>query len=568
MRTAFGGPWRLLVVAALGLPTAACGEGAPSDRPMTARTSHPLTVTADQKLTASDGQLNDFFGSSVDIDADTIIVGAFTDLGTGDAGQADAGAAYVFARSGGTWTEQQKLTAMDAEAGDELGFSVAVEGDTAVVGARHEDEAATNAGAVYVFERAGTTWTETQKLTASDGAANDELGKAVAMSGDTFVAGAFSVDGMATPEGGTPTNVGAAYVFVQSGATWTEQATLTASDGEAFDVFGEAVAIDGDTVVVGATGDDDGASGAGAAYVFVRSGTTWTEQQKLVPDDPTDGSQFGHSVAIAGDVVLVGARFDDGFAENAGAVYSFVRSGTTWTQEIKLTASDAVVKDEFGFSVAAFGNRFVVGAVGANPKGSDSGEAYVLTRKTTGWLEDEQLSASDGEVQDFLGSAVAVSADTVVVGAFGDDDAAGEAGAVYVYGISCEADDDCPTGQACVGGACVADADAGAGGAAGSGGAAGAAGSGGSAGDGGSAGAAGSAGTGAAGNGTGGSGTGGTTSSDAGTGTPKGGSDSGDDGGCGCRAVNAPAPRPLAYGLLGALIVAAGRRRRCIRKTG
>jgi len=339
-----------------------------------ANATYPLTIDPwfqQAKLTASDAAAGDSLGVSVAVSGDTAVVGAHGDDGS-------AGSAYVFVRSGGAWTEQQKLTASDADTGDQFGRSVAVSGDTAVVGAYTDDTSAgSNAGSAYVFVRSGGAWTEQQKLTASDAVENDELGWSVAVSGDTVVAGAWFDD---TPAG---TSAGSAYVFVRSGGAWTEQQKLTASDAAANDQLGSSVAVSGDTVVAGATGDTTAAGQlAGSAYVFVRSGATWTEQQKLTASDAAAFDVFGIAVAVSGDTVVAGAFFDDTPAgQNAGSAYVFVRSGGVWTEQQKLTASDATAFDVFGGVVAISGDTAVVGAhVDDIPGKANAGSAYVFMR--------------------------------------------------------------------------------------------------------------------------------------------------------------------------------------------
>ena len=203
--------------------------------------------------------------------------------------------------------EQAKLMASDAQASDYFGYSVAVAGDTVVVGARDEDSEGLNAGAAYVFVRNGTTWTEQAKLMASDAQAGDWFGYSVAVSGDTVVVGAYYED-----SGGS--DAGAAYVFVRNGTSWSQQGKLVAGDAQADDQFGQSVAISGDTVVVGAHYEDDGGSDAGAAYVFVYDGTAWTEQDKLVAGDAQVDGRFGYSVAVSGDTVVVGASGEGSYA--------------------------------------------------------------------------------------------------------------------------------------------------------------------------------------------------------------------------------------------------------------
>jgi len=387
------------------------------------------TWTQQGKLTASDGAAYDFFGCSVALSGDTALVGAYLD----DVGaNSDQGSAYVFTRSGTTVTQQGKLTASDGAAYDFFGYAVALSGDTALVGA-HLDRVGGNSyqGSAYVFTRSGTTWTQQGKLIASDGAAYDFFGNSVALSGDTALVGAYEDDV------GANGSQGSAYVFTRSGTTWSEQAHLTDSDGAAYDYFGVSVALSGDTALVGARGDDVGAnSDQGSAYVFTRSGTTWSLQQKLTASDGAAGDFFGYSVALAGDTALVGAYLDDvGANGNQGSAYVFTRSGTTWTQQGKLTASDGAVDDAFGYSVALSGDAALVGAtgddVGAN---SDLGAAYVFTRSGTTWSLQQKLTASDGAMYDQFGNSVALSGDTALVGAYWDAVSAnGGQGSAYVF---------------------------------------------------------------------------------------------------------------------------------------
>src|SRR5690606_38298389 len=225
-------------------------------------------------LVASDAQASDYFGYSVAVSGETVMAGTPFEESAGSA----AGTAYVFVRNGTSWVQQDKLMANDAEMLDQFGLSVAVSGDTVVVGANGEDSEGNAAGAAYVFVRNGTSWNEQDKLTASDAQADDRFGHSVAVAGDTVVVGAFLED-----EGGS--DAGAAYVFVRNGTSWNEQDKLVASDAETGDWFGRSVAVSGDIAVVGALGEDEGGTDAGAAYVFVRNGTSWDEQDKLVASD-------------------------------------------------------------------------------------------------------------------------------------------------------------------------------------------------------------------------------------------------------------------------------------------
>jgi hypothetical protein len=377
-------------------------------------TKSGTTWTQQQKLQASDVEAGDSFGNSVALDGDTVVVGAYSE----DTGGSAAGAAYVFTRTGTTWTQQQKLVASDAEADDRFGWSVALDGDTVVVGAPEEDTGGSVAGAAYVFTRTGDTWTEQEILYASDAGTGDLFGISIALDGDTLVVGAYGVY-----TGGS--YAGAAYVFTRTGTTWPEQQILYASDVEASDRFGYSVALDGDTVVVGAYYEDTGGNNAGAAYVFTRSGSTWTEQEILYASDAQADDYFGTSVALDGDTVVVGARGEDTGGSSAGAAYVFTRSGDTWTEQEILYASDAQSNDRFGYSVALDGDTVVVGAYLEDTGGTDAGAAYVI--------QLPKIVASDAEASDSFGYSVALDGNTVLVGAYEEDTGGTDAGAAYVF---------------------------------------------------------------------------------------------------------------------------------------
>ena len=375
------------------------------------------------------GQANEALGASVSISGDTVVVGApHEDTPAGSY----VGAAYVFVRSGTTWTTQQKLVASDAAGGDVFGSSVSISGDTAVVGAPGDDTPlGGNAGSAYVFVRSGTTWTQQQKLLPSAGRFEALFGGSVSISGDTVLVGAYSDD---SPPG---TNAGSAYVFTRSGTTWTEQQRLLASDGGPGDQFGYAVSISGDTAVVGAVSDDTpGGTNAGSAYVFVRSGAMWTEQQKLLASDGAADDGFGAAVSVSADTVIVGAPWDDTPAgASAGSAYVFVRSGTTWTEQQKILASDGTANVGFGTAVSVSFDTVIVGApFDSTPAGAYAGSAYVFVRSGTTWTEQQKILASDGAMFDEFGIAVAVSGDTAIVGApFADAVLGQDAGSAYVF---------------------------------------------------------------------------------------------------------------------------------------
>jgi hypothetical protein len=383
----------------------------------------PWIVTEEAKLEVSDPASGDAFGISVALSGDTALIGASGDDHTG---LNSAGSAYVFVRSGTTWAEQQKLTASDAASVDLFGRSVSISGDTAVIGATHDDHAGgTDAGSAYVFVRSGSSWTEQAKLTASDAAFDDQFGNSASISGDTAVVGVQRDDHIPGGE-----DAGSVYVFVRSGTSWTEQAKLTASDEYASDYFGGSVGLSGDTAVIGACGD--AASNEGSAYVFVRSGTSWTEQARLSASDGETSDHFGNSVSFSGDTTVVGAEYDDyAGGWDAGSAYVFVRNGTSWTEQAKLTASDAEPFDRFGTSVDVSGDTAVIGApFGDYDGGPTAGCFYLFTRSGTGWTEQAKAFATDTETGDQFGGAVGLAGDTTVVGARGGSTNTGSA---YVF---------------------------------------------------------------------------------------------------------------------------------------
>lgn len=386
---------------------------------------HAVPIGEQQKLLAPAGAAFDEFGSRVAIDGDTAIVGANLD----DVGSPDQGSAFVFTRSGGVWTLQATLTASDGDFGDRFGAAVAVRGDTAVVGAVYDTIGSNfRQGSAYVFTRSGTTWTQQAKLTVSDGAAGDEFGHAVALSGETVLIGARVAGAV---------NQGAAYVFTRTGGVWSQQAVLLASDGAGGDGFGAFAALDGDTALVGAHDDAVGGNGTqGSAYVFRRTGTSWNEEAHLTASDGAAGDQFGTGLAVSGDTLLVGAPGRNvGSSGDQGAVYVFTRASAVWTQQAQLTASDGAAGDVFGVGVSLEGDRAIVGAWGHNVgTNANQGAAYSFSRAGTVWSQEAVLTASDGSAGDELGLNVALSGDTAIVGSYRDDiGAEANQGSAYVF---------------------------------------------------------------------------------------------------------------------------------------
>ena len=391
-----------------------------------------LAATEDQKLTASDRRAWAQFGVSVALSGDTLVVGAVFD----NDGSQDFGAAYVFVRTGGTWTQQAKLTAADATAGDRFGHSVAVSGDTVIIGAMFDDDSGSDSGSAYIFTRTGTTWTQSQKLVGSDVTADANFGWSVAISGDTaFIGARWDSD--------AGLRAGSAYVFTRNGTTWTESQKLLAWDATTNTGFGASVAFSDDTALIGADGDSEAAVLAGAVYVFSRSGSTWSPQDKLIAAVPAF-SAFGFSVALSGDTAVIGAPFDDDASAgiDSGSAYVFTRTGTTWTQQAKMAASDMAGDDRFGLSVALVGDTAIIGSVLDDDAGTDSGSAYVFTRSGTAWNEKEKLTASDAAALGQFGYWVAFSGGTAVIGANGGSNPEIFSGSAYVFGLDQDTDGD------------------------------------------------------------------------------------------------------------------------------
>ncbi len=324
----------------------------------------------EKKIVASDGAPYNYFGASVALSGETAVVGAPVD---DVASSTDNGWAYVFIRDGGAWSQQQRLAASDGVGDDRFGASVALDTDTAVVGAPFAD-------AAYVFARTAGSWTEQQKLT--HGCSGGDFGRSVALSAATAVIGSPLCD----VNHGTFTNFdeGAAFVFVRGAGTWSYEKTLLASDGFLNDQFGTSVALSGDVTLVGSPLGNVGGVGIdhGAAYVFARTWTVqlWAQEQKLVADDAAGNDRFGYSVALVGDTALVGSPLaDGGGASDAGSAYVFLR-GAPWSQARKLVARDGAASDLFGVSVALSSTATLVGARGADGVGPsgviDEGAAY------------------------------------------------------------------------------------------------------------------------------------------------------------------------------------------------
>jgi hypothetical protein len=382
----------------------ACGlllglTGCPKADPSKPRPALSASLIQQAYVKASNTETDDWFGRSVALSGDTLVIGALQEdsNATGangnqaDNSATDSGAVYVFTRNGNVWSQQAYLKASNTGAGDNFGYAVALDGDTLVVGAPEEDSSATRvganedsnnameSGAVYVFTRSGGVWSQQAYIKASNTGARDNFGRSVALSGDTLVVGAPHEDSNAIGVGGDArnnraTDSGAAYVFTRNGGVWSQQTYLKASNTDADDRFGHSLALSGDTLAVGAyleasaaTGingnqADNSAAGSGAVYVFTRSLGVWSQQAYVKASNTRKDDNFGWSIALNGNTLVVGSRYEDSnatgvngnqadnSAEDSGAAYVFTRTGGVWSQQAYLKASNTDANDWFGWT--------------------------------------------------------------------------------------------------------------------------------------------------------------------------------------------------------------------------
>ena len=311
------------------------------------------------------------------------------------------------------------LGASDASDDDRLGQAVAISGDVGIAGANRNDDAGSNSGSAYLFDV--KTGSELFKLTASDPEAGDIFGHSVAISGNRAIVSAFGSDDAGSQSG-------SAYLFDVT--TGSELFKLTASDATSQDFFGHGIGISGNTAIVGSHGDDDAGSTSGSAYLF--DVTTGSELFKLTASDGQAGDQFGYWTAISGNIAIVGAKYDDDLGTDSGSAYLFDVS--TGNELMKLTASDGSAGDYFGYAVAIDGNTAIVGAYRDDNISGDAGSVYVFDVVTG--TELMKLTASDAAALDYFGYALGISGDTVVVGAYGDNDVGHDSGSAYLYDLT------------------------------------------------------------------------------------------------------------------------------------
>ena len=375
------------------------------------------------RASASDAKASAKFGNAVSISGDKAVVGSSNWNSTTNN---YAGSAYIFELIGGIWTETAQLNPSDPDASDYFGNSVSISGDKVIVGSHNDDDGGSASGSAYIFELSGGVWTQTQKLTASDPAAFDYFGYSVSVSGDKAIVGSYSDDDVAGASG-------SAYIFELSGGTWSETQKLLASDAAANDNFGKAVSISGDKVIIGCHQDDDDGSASGSAYIFELSGGTWSETQKLTASDAAASDNFGLNVVISGTRVIIGAENDDDDGSSSGSAYIFDLSGGVWSETQKLTASDAAASDKFGNGVSVSGDIAIIGSFQDDDGGTSTGSAYIFELSGGTWSEIQKLAASDAATYAYFGSSVGIDAGKIIVGATGSNIVSSNEGATYFY---------------------------------------------------------------------------------------------------------------------------------------
>jgi hypothetical protein len=417
------------------------------------------------KIVSSDRTAYDYFGYSVALSGEYAIVGAYGEDHdvTGLNPMSGAGSAYILKNNSGVWTQVQKIVASDRAADDYFGYSVAISGNYAVVGANQEDHdvagsnSLSNAGSIYIFKNNTGTWEQTQKLTSLDRAVNDYFGSVLSISDDYIIVGVRwedeDISGANTKE-----DAGSAYIFKNNSGTWSQVQKIVASDRTAFDLFGTSVSISGDYAIIGAPGEDEDAIGsstrsqAGSAYILKNNSGVWSQIHKIVATDRAIGDNFGSSVAIAGNYAIIGAPAEDENAsglitmESAGSVYVFQNIENVWYPVQKVVATDRAAGDNFGSSVAISGIHAIVGASGQDQDASgsntlsQSGSAYLLKNTSDVWSQVQKIVASDRASEDYFGVPVSISGDYAIIGAYAEDeDASGfntmtQAGSMYIFG--------------------------------------------------------------------------------------------------------------------------------------
>ena len=381
-----------------------------------------ISIDEEKKIIPFEIEAHDYFGFSLDLDKDQLIVGAYGDDDRGE----NAGAAYVFRHRTGRWVEEGKLLALGSGFNDQVGISVSVSGDFAFVGARGDIERGPQTGAAYVFRRMEDGWVQVGRFQSHDVDASDEFGLAVDVEGPWAVVGAHSDHELGR-------DAGAVYIYQLQNEVWQFHTRLLAPKGKPSDYFGFSLDLSDRSLIVGAFGDDSKGVRAGAAYIFRLIDDAWKLDVKLLAPDGSKHNLFGHSVALDDRLAVVGAHGNRVRGNFSGAAYTFARVATGWRFVQKLQAPDSGANKYFGFDVEATADRILIGARGDGQKGNQSGAAYLFSRSGKSWAHTVKLIAEDGYGLDFFGRAVAIGPNVTAIGSHGDDDRGSMSGSVYSY---------------------------------------------------------------------------------------------------------------------------------------
>ena len=417
-------------------------------------------------LKASNTSRNDHFGEQIAISGDTMVISAVNEgsSATGvngnqqDSSMPFAGAVYVFRRVGNSWAQEAYIKASNTNALDSFGYAIAISGDTLVVGAPDEDSTATGingnqlnneaeaVGAAYVYTRDNGVWAQDAYLKASNAEENDKFGSAVAINGNTIAVGALNESSNATGVNGDQNNngsiqSGAVYLFQRNSGVWVQQTYAKPFDTGALQHFGESLALSESHLIIGSSWkSNNGLSNAGVVYVYEFSGTQWLQAAYLTASTPGDNDNFGHSLGLHEDTLVIGARREfgggvgvnpvhDDTAQYSGAVYVFKRLNGDWVEQAYVKPSNTNEQDQFGWSVSVAKDKFVVGAwressdaLGVNGNqinnaALQSGAAYVFKKTNNQWHQTAYVKASNTDAGDNFGFATAITENLLVVGA-------------------------------------------------------------------------------------------------------------------------------------------------------
>jgi len=371
--------------------------------PAQAKTRLPMQLN---ELLASDSAPHDNYGIVVALSTGTAVIGVPFDSSR----IFNAGSAYVYKHRNGAWSLQQKLQASDSAPGDQYGWSIALQGDTLLIGARFDDDRGFNSGSIYAYTLTDGVWVERQKFSAPDGAVNDQYGYTISLDGDlAFIGTPFDDD--------NGFESGSVYIYTRIAGLWTVEKKITAYDGEPGDQFGWSVALSAGSALIGARFDDDEAFNSGSAYLYNRTAQTWHMKQKFTASDAAVNDQFGWTVALDDQTAVIGARFNDDMGINSGSAYVYTLIDKVWGQHQKLTASDGEPGNQYSWAIALNGDKLIIGAPFDNYDEALSGSCYVYSRSDNGWSEQQKLTANIEVLAARYGISVALEGDMTLIGA-------------------------------------------------------------------------------------------------------------------------------------------------------